>query len=301
MSKYDYIHSEKDYDSLSKGTSQNRNVMVAAFSRPITGMETGGSGGNAFKARPIKHWRKQLNPRPGSGVNGRRAGIGMFSDMPGGSTVLGKTSTSCTDTSTSECTTTSTILTENILRTNNTTNFGSGAVYDSTGKCIACNPIANLIKPATTILSKKYYTGTHAYLQSRCLTYDQKLSANKIPGITYFNTTTNTPVLPSNSATGSQVRATQNCTRCESTNQTNSGTTIYKPSNYQYATQGAVTSSARLARIKYNVVNQNSNTFGSAFGVKPTYNASGDAPYFLKSKNQNTCQRFYRNGKKTKC
>ena len=37
-----------------------------------------------------------------------------------------------------------------------------------------------LVKPASTIISKKYYSDRKAYLQSRCLLYDQKLSGNKI-------------------------------------------------------------------------------------------------------------------------
>ena len=43
--------------------------------------------GPSFKARPIKHWRKQLDPRKGSGRG--RAGVGMPMDTPGGKVHLG--------------------------------------------------------------------------------------------------------------------------------------------------------------------------------------------------------------------
>ena len=47
------------------------------------------ASGAAFKPNPIRHWRKQLLPTAGSGVPGRRAGIGMPMDLPGGSVYLG--------------------------------------------------------------------------------------------------------------------------------------------------------------------------------------------------------------------
>ena len=273
----------------SKDSSVNRNSIVPAYSRPLTGMEEDNNGGTTWypSARPIKHWRKQLNPRLGSGVNGRRAGIGMSMDIPAGSTILGNTA-DCINTS--ECTLTSTISTDNILRP------------------VSCNASCNIIKPASTIISKKYYPDRKAYLQSRCLLFNQKLSGNKIQGITYWNTTTNTPILPSNDLiNGTQNRATKNCLNCPDTTISNTNTTIYKPNNYQYATQGAVDSSSRIARLKYNTITKNGNSMKTAFGnaganAAALYNGSNVSPYLLKNKNNIVnCADYHRNGKKTVC
>lgn len=306
----------------SKDASVNYNYIVPAYSRPLTGMEDGGISSSTWypSARPIKHWRKQLNPRPDSngnsisGSNGRRAGIGMSMDIPGGSSILGKAS-DCSKTS--ECTKTSTMLSDNILRPVSDKIYPSSPsdkYYDASNNeivCVACNPEVDalkLVKPASTIISKKYYSDRKAYLQSRCLLYDQKLSGNKIPGITYWNTTLNQPILPSNDLIyGTQNRATENCLNCTNTVRNNTNTTIYKPSNFQYAKQGAVDSSSRITRLKYNTITKNGTNMQTAFGqaganANALYNGSDVSPYFLKSKNNiNNCANYHKNGDKTIC
>ena len=300
----------------SKDASVNYNYIVPAHSRPLTGMEDGGISSSTWypSARPIKHWRKQLNPRLGSGVNGRRAGIAMSMDIPGGSSILGEAS-NCV--SSSECTKTSTMLSDNILRPVSDKIYPSSPsdkYYDASNNeivCVACNPEVNalkLVKPASTIISKKYYSDRKAYLQSRCLLYDQKLSGHKIPGITYWNTTLNQPILPSNDLlNGTQNRATENCLNCTSTVRNNTNTTIYKPSNFQYAKQGAVDSSSRITRLKYNTITKNGTNMQTAFGqagsnANALYNGSDVSPYFLKNKNNiNNCATYHINGNKTIC
>ena len=73
-----------------KGTSTNS--AVPTFSKPLEKNESAKSGPD-FKAHPIKHWRKQLNPVDGSGRG--RAGVGVPSDTPGGAVYLGTDSTDC--------------------------------------------------------------------------------------------------------------------------------------------------------------------------------------------------------------
>jgi len=41
----------------------------------------------------------------------------------------------------------------------------------------------------------------------------------------------------------------------------------YKPNNYQYAQQGAVSSSSRVARLKYNTITNNASTYRNAYGL----------------------------------
>ena len=285
------------------------NSSVPAYSRPLSGMEQIFDAGTPFKARPIKHWRKQLTPYNTTGP--KKVGIGMPMDTPGGSVYLGAGSTECiTCAPLNSSNTFPGGIKENILRTNPIIiPEASDSFYDCEEQkqvCVACNPQNNVIKSATTLLSKNYYTDSRAYLKSRCRLYDQKLSTNPVPGVEYFYPN-HIPVQPSDSPMGSQVRLTQNCPqKCQETPycQQPKGmvTTIYKPSNFQFAVQGAVSSSTRIDRLKYNTITRNGNSFYSAWGWEGAnagkYSSTPEAPFFLKSK-VNICMPFHRNGNKT--
>jgi len=272
------------------------NSIVPSDSRPLTGMESYATGPN-FKARPIRHWRKQLNPNGSSGRG--RANLGMPMDTPGGSVYLGNQTNPDCQTCSDPTDSFSAGLKEFILRTNKILNASSSdSFYDSSNNrtlCVACNPENNIIRSATTILSPTYYSDTKGYLKSRCLLYDQKLSTTRVPGIQYTKPcATGCGVIivePTDSPTGTQVRLTQNCQQksCSSGNG-KAGTTIYKPSNAQFATQGAVSSSSRIDRLKYNTITQNGNSLRTAWGSEGAnagkYQGTSTAPYFLKSKYQ---------------
>ena len=305
-----------------KGKSTNS--AVPNYSRPLDGSEPDASGPD-FGPRPIKHWRKQLNTVHHS--SRARAGVGMPMDLPGGSVYLGnsETNTDCVscgvnlDADGYE----TTGLKENILKTNDTnfTTTPQDTLYDCVNNkpaCVACNPENNIIRRATTVLSKKYYTDTKGYLQSRCVTYNQKLSTNPYPGVQYFNAN-HQPLYPTDAVNGPQVRATQNCfTNCNTctgcvgcTTCSKGGTdcnnvaacinyqannqctttptrTIYKPNNSQFAVQGAVSSGARIDRLKYNTITKNGSSFYTAWGSAGAnagrYQGTQESPYFLKSK-----------------
>jgi len=288
------------------------NSSVPSFSRPLSGLEQSFDAGTPFKARPIKHWRKQLTPNNTAGP--KRVGLGMPMDIPGGSVYLGANSKDCITCAPPDNSNTFPAgIKENILRTNKIiAPVPSDSFYDcvnETPVCVACNPQNNIIKSATTLLSKNYYTDSRAYLKSRCRLYNQKLSANPVPGITYFNAN-HTPVQPSNSPTGSQVRLTQDCPQsCQQTPlcQQPSGKvyTIYKPNNYQFAVQGAVSSSTRIDRLKYNTITNNGNSFYSAWGWEGAnagkYQGTSTAPYFLKSKYQKPTVYHARQNKEICC
>jgi hypothetical protein len=320
-----------------KGPSTNSSV--PNYSRPLDGSEQYPTGPD-FGARPIKHWRKQLNTVHES--SRARAGVGMPMDLPGGSVYLGnkESNTNCTTCITNENGEETTGLKENIEKYDDT-NFASNpadSFYDCVNDkpvCVACNPVNNIIKPATTVLSKKYYTDTKGYLKSRCISYNQKMSTNPMPGVVYFNAQ-GQPLYPTDANNGPQVRSTQNClTNCNScpncSNSTcnlagtdckdfascvacNSGRlcsstpspTIYKPNNSQFAVQGAVSSSARIDRLKYNTITSNGGSFYSAWGAEGAnagrYQGTQEGPYFLKSKYYK-CepQQYHKNGNKRIC
>ena len=230
-----------------KGTSTNS--AVPSWSRPLQKTDKT-QNGTAFKARPIKHWRKQLIPTPhsGSGISA----VGMPFDTPGSEVFLGRNSSSnCATCSGSNASITKS---SNEAEKNNTIfSYISDKLFDEKKAlvCVACNPEANIIKSSSTLLGKKYYPDRTSYLKSRCKTYTQNLSGNPIKGHNYFNGTI--PIWPSNNnTTGSQVFSTTDCCKVSGF----SSTLIYKPNNSQYGRQGAVDSSDRIARLKMNTLNR---------------------------------------------
>jgi len=169
--------------------------------------------------------------------------IGMPMDRPGGQTTV--SSVVCNNTNNA-----STILREDIFK-------------DS--PCTSCNPIK-----VNTQISDTHYISNANYMQSRCITYDQKLAYNPAPFIQYFSTA-GVPIEPSDSPNGTQVRETNNCysfNNCYTPlSPTKCNTTIYKPNNTQFAQSGSVSSGTRISRLKYNTLNGFGAAYNSAAGA----------------------------------
>ena len=216
--------------------------------------------GPRFAARPIRNWRKQyVRGISGSNsISGSNMSVGMPMDRPGGIVPVANETIHC-------------------MTCRGAISIKDDPVQDIS-VCKSCNPI----KPNTQ-LSENMYNDTKAYLSSRCLTYDQKLSIIKNPAATYFSPE-GRPLEPSASALGSQVRDTNNCFNYDCTN------TIYKPNNSQFAQQGAVSSGSRLARLKYNTLNQYGAAFNSAAGAvgvnSGRYQTEPSPSYYVKNKPQ---------------
>lgn len=300
--------------------------LVPGLSRPIENgvdhniEEPGRLNGAEFKARPIKHWRRQLRPSSfgGTTTSGSRVASIYFATTPGGEIYRANSAEcSCTDSSGGNAYTISEQFTkqrENSLSTqllkpiNNDGFVQVGDPLENPGtdmnyqiltgiwntKCISCTPETNVIKPASTVLSKAYYTTHEAYMKSRTNTYNQKLLTTPIQGTNVYYYDANGQLKwPSDSPTGSQVYATTDPYNPQSTRTCNgrkSGTTIFKPNNRQYACQGAVDSSTRLERLKQTTVNTNAASLKASFGAEGSsacaYRGISDTPYFLKSKYQ---------------
>lgn len=239
---------------------------------------------NAFRARPIKHWRKQLIPSSGSAVKNV-----IYNDRPG-SAILGNVE--CCDSSSYKIISDKSTLQNNYMDCSQTgcytitaddiSNGWNGPV----GKRLCCNPVSNRIRSATTLLNKKYYTDSRAYLKSRCKLYDQQLSGTPYPGVTYFDDNGRI-ILPNNNNLNTSLRSALDCSaKCS-----NPQKTIYKPNNSKYATQGSVSSSSRITRLKLDTITSNASSFRSAYGAQSSnagrYTGSMTAPYFVKSKYQN--------------
>lgn len=279
MSDFTYKWQDQPYVPWKSYTT---NSAVSSWSRPlINGPTNNIPSGPAFKARPIKHWRKQLAPREGSGISS--TGIGMPMDRPGGSTYLGGNPDTC------KC----------------SNSGGNIHLIENIPRPKYLRHEKNIIKSATTILSKKYYTDSRAYLRSRNMTYEQKLSGTPANGIDYFGPDGNL-LWPTTDINGPQVRAPSDFpAKCETASHTRYGSrVIYKPNNRQFGVQGAVSSSSRLERLKLNTITQNGNSFRNAFGSEGAnagkYHGTSTAPYFLKSKLEK-CVSHHRTGNHTKC
>ena len=279
--------------------SSTTNSVVPTNSRPrVNGASDDPSlFTSAFgRARPLKQYRKQLQPNPNSGKS--RVSYSAF-ERPGGSVYLGEENVKC-HTGDDDCET-------GIVKNYIEQQPFCKVCYKS--NCTSCSVgVTHIIRSGLTDKKdpkQKYYHDRKAYLQSRCLTYQQKLSVNPREGVTYVDSN-GKPLPPSDSYTGSQVFNAQNCGNDCDTGSTKPRVTIYKPSNSTFAVQGAVSSGSRIARLKYNTITRNGASFRSAFGQSAAnagrYRGDGNAAYFVKSKN-NVCKQgvYRRTGKKTAC
>ena len=269
--------------------------------------------GPEFKARPIKHWRRQLVPtsiNTGSGISGpsqpigssgqRNATVGLLMDRPGAVTYVGDASCECVQQPGNSYTISEYFL--EVPKNKGTIVENQGVVdngdYEiNTGiystRCIGCNPQNNVIKSASSLLSRAYYSDTTGYLKSRCKTYQQNASINRTSGVTYLGPN-GQHIWATSSANGSQVYQTNDIYKPRvnphACGGSGASTVIFKPNNYQYSVQGAVDSSTRIEKLKLNTINTNANSLRSAFGNEAAsackFTGSGDTPYFLKNKYQ---------------
>ena len=270
--------------------------------------------GPEFRARPIKHWRRQLvptsvnstggvitGPSEPIGSSGRRnATVGLLMDRPGAVSYVGDASCKCVEQPGNSYT-----ISEHFLEVpknkgtivENQGFIDNGDYEINTGiygtKCIGCNPQNNVIKSASTLLSRAYYSDTTGYLKSRCKTYQQNASINRTPGVTYLSPD-GQHIWATPSENGSQVYQTNDIYKPRVNPHACGGSgaskIIFKPNNYQYSVQGAVDSSTRIEKLKLNTINTNANSLRSAFGNEAAsackFTGSGDTPYFLKNKYQ---------------
>ncbi len=305
-----YIYNWKYQPYMSwKGTS--RNEAIACNARPMTNGSwepSSETDANAFLPRPIKHWRKQLVPDEVRGGTLTKNLFDVF--RPGGTNYLGENQTDescCNDLIGHK-------VVSSIYREKNNHACGDDCNYTITqedidngwngfvGKKVCCSSGENrVIKSASTIINKKYYTDSKAYLKSRGKLYDQKISTTKVPGVEYYDLS-GVPLNPTNTSLGPEVYLTTGCSlNCP---QNNPHITIYKPNNKKFAVQGAVSSSSRITKLKLDTINKNGASFNSAFGHSAAnagrYAPEGNAPYFVKTKYQKpVC--FRRDGDKTLC
>ena len=311
--KYTYMWQLQNYKT-DKGIS--RIETAPSNARPLTNGEwdsnqfSNSVDGNAFLPRPIKHWRKQLQTDPIRGGSKSKNITETF--QPGGTVYLNANVNEKRECCDENGITTKVVSYINIEKNNKfceTSNCSYTVTAQNVadgwngpiGKKICCNPEKNVIKRGTTLLSKKYYTDSRAYLRSRNKLYDQKLTNLPYPGVEYYNSEGEW-LYPNNSPLGPQVFSTGECpqTACGGNQQI----TIFKPNNREFKVQGAVSSSTRLDKLKLDTVNKSGASLRRAFGNSAakagSYYLNGTTPYLIKDK-IGKCEHHHRNGNFTKC
>ena len=138
---------------------------------------------------------------------------------------------------------------------------------------------------ASTNLKKNYYTTTKQYLQNRCKTYDQKsfnfLSERtndtvRVTGPTAGSPETQTAAFMDNNYYLANCQPETQLYDKENNaiisgplNPTGCQLTVYKPNNYQYAQQGAVSSSTRNLKLNVSTISTNSASINSYNNTGP--------------------------------
>lgn len=294
--KYTYMWNLQPYKT-DKGISRVESAPSNA--RPLTNGNWDSNqfnnsiDGNAFLPRPIKHWRKQLQTDPTRGGTKSKKITEAF--QPGGTVYLNADVNQ--ERECCELGQVTTKLASNIGEKNNKFCDTANCSYTVTaedvengwngpiGKKICCNPENNVIGRGTTLLSKKYYTDSKAYLRSRNKLYKQKLTILPYSGVTYYNSEGEW-LYPNDTTTGPQIFSTGKCpqTACGGNQQI----TIFKPNNRQFKVQGAVSSSTRLEKLKLETVNKSgkslANVYGRSAAKAGSYYLNGTTPQLIKDK-----------------
>jgi hypothetical protein len=239
---------------------------------------------NAFRARPIKHWRKSLFSSTSKKSRSTSAIIGMM-DKPGS---INYRNTDCSNGDPNNDNI-------NIINYNITRNFNKEVTqFNSCSEEKPCNPIT-FIKSAKTFLDKDYCSTNAEYLHKRCKSFKQRQYnfASSTDEEFAYNANCACTKCSSDSIDCSYNTCMQGCRKV-----------IYKPSNHQFSTQGAVSSGSRITKLKYDTITKNGNSFRSAYGNEgssaASYKGTGTAPQFSK-RNYQRFVLFRRQGHRSKC
>ena len=264
--------------------------------------------GPDFKARPLKHWRKQLrvydyngpanNSRTASISELERPGTTVYHFTPdcacipgeGGNSYIISNNKFGYETKNDD-------YSKDVIDVKIQNNGYVVVPYDATEQqindptnpaykiltgvyntdCINCSPQGNLIRSGIALQSQAYYSYSNDKLESRCQTFEQNISTNKATGSVYFDAQ-GIPLWPNDAPNGPQVVAPVNYGSTIYKGNLAGvlvaeplycpSQTIYKPNNIAFAKQGAVSGSARLKKLVSDTVTMNGSSFYSARGAE---------------------------------
>jgi hypothetical protein len=130
-------------------------------------------------------------------------------------------------------------------KTGDLLNFsGKGSIISFSGRAA--------IRPSSTLSSKNYFSDTSQYLRSRGSSYTANSVLAKIPGVDYTDGCNVVWPNQPQEVNGETLNSSMFGSTCTDS-KCDRNRTVYKPSNSQYATQGAVTASERIVRIRANM------------------------------------------------
>lgn len=235
--------------------------------------------GNAFRSRPIKHWRKQLMADP-IRKGTRHININNI-EIPNTTQTLTTIIPNPNESLINDCDLNEIV--GNIEFKNNhiSDDYSTITLEDVNncfngpiGKQLCCNPEKNIIKPSTIPIYKNY-TNYGQYSQSKCNTYNQGLSVNKIQFNSYFDKS-GYILYPTDNKIGPQsfdkphCNTANLCNKCikDSSNQNLKMHNVFKPNNPQFTRQGAVPQKHRLSRLKDQTITAGNGFYNSAYGLK---------------------------------
>lgn len=241
---------------------------------------------NAFRPRPLKHWRKQYgtnnDPRQ---TNNNKTLINNYM-QPGGYIVndISKCNNDC----------------------NHTVRGAVSILHDKTNTCdssgisfnyITCSGEKNCIKYDIPTKARKRvlfsynnnkscnpnksYISYQQYNYARCKTYKQNIATQCSPYCCKSNSSDNlsdSSCCECGCNLNSPIYHTPYC----------KVRAIVKPNNPKYHQQGAVSSSSRILRAKLNAINKNARSIGNKYGDAAqnalNYNGQPEAPFINKEK-----------------
>ena len=278
MNSYNNRLPQGGYKS-SKGTGvfSNPTGVTAGNIRPLTNNDPSNSVPQKFGLpRPIKHYRKGIsvtsldnstNSRQVKSSTGGGSLIGQMIDIPGGFSIKENPSNEISNTEEldRDCLTCQGV--GIISDWQPITDLTEKPEPETQTPQYCCNEERNSLRrlrSANTKLKKNYYTSTTNYLYNRCQTFEQKQfnylstgNAATKPGAplsqnnTYnANCNPNLEIEYATSLLSDGITLTpSNPLGCE--------TVQYKPNNYKYGQQGAVSSSDRLLRLNVETIDTN--------------------------------------------
>ena len=235
-----------------------------------------------FKSMPLKHYRREITATPGVKSNFRNSQkILSNMEIPGG-TVVASTETDCIENSTTlyfqmenshtskPCSSCDDSIRDDTTM-NNSRYTKSLSQEDNARKRVRS---AGMNRPRFKNNRPESYNSSSQYLHGRNRTFAQ----NQFNNLRIEN--------PKDSALN--VYASNTIQYCDTTGDTTQYVPVfYKPNNAKFAVQGAVESSARLARLKYDTITDAGSKMSQAYGLQTANALSYGVPvngYTIKDK-----------------
>lgn len=260
------------------------------------------------RVNPIKHWRKQLIPINSEGqlkIVSKQVSIKQAIETPNGITKNTKNTRITNNLHHKDCSNNHTGINipEYLINNDEKKICQNYQIAINDGKVIEV-PVFNkerITRTASTKLKKNYYQSNSSYLRSRVKLYNQNQSLAPISGKEYYTKEPTTGVQvyiqPSNDPSfGTQdyhstFSSDLSCNLLNIHNNNNAIKIIYKPSNFKFSNQGAVSSSLRALNLKKDQINK------AAYGLKKEFetNVANNSRYLANEAAPITTKTYYEN------